>query len=96
MKIRRILHLCLLSLASLEGLSIIKHLVLNIWLPPESHLTFNIGHVRLWGRANSWPQELGQNPCPWKNCQKSLKSPVRQKLLTLEGSDIRTQTRGGN
>lgn len=74
----RILHLPLLSFPFLEGLNIMNHLVLDVWLLPGGQMTFSTGHVRLWEKGSSWPQEPGQNPCPWEKCQKSLKSTARQ------------------
>lgn len=55
-----------------------NHLVLDVWLLPGGQMTFSTGHVRLWEKGSSWPQEPGQNPCPWEKCQKSLKSTARQ------------------
>lgn len=68
----------LLSLPGRPQFNIMNHLVLDVWVLPGVKMTFSTGHVRLWEKGSSWPQEKGQNPCPWEQCQMSLKSTVKQ------------------
>lgn len=65
----RILHLFFLSFRSLEGLNVMNHLVLDVWLLPGGQMTFNTGHVRLWEKEVLGHKNQDETPAPEKNAK---------------------------
>lgn len=66
MTIVKIFHLSLIffSLSRRPLLNVMNHLVLDVWTLLGGQMTFSTGHVRLWEKGSSWPQEPGQKPLP--------------------------------
>lgn len=54
----------LLSPSGRPLLNIMNHLVLDVRTLLGGQMTFSTGHVRLWEKGSSWPQEPGQKPLP--------------------------------